>query len=310
MERKRILITGGTGSLGSALARKWYSEGHKITIINKDPHRMAALKAQLPNATYVLTDICNRDEVWRACLGQDILVHCAACKQVDVGEYFPNEYSRVNVEGTATVAEGWALARRRVGPDDVAPMEPRKALLISTDKAVSCLNAYGASKALATAIFRRYDYSVIRYGNVCESNGSFVQKWKQALTEGKPVKVRQPEPTRFLLRMADAVALIEDALDLVERGGNGIFVPHGLKAFSVWQAAAALKAKVEYEPLLPYEKRHEMLVAEGEIAVRESELLSRIKPGWSDEWLQFRSDNVKRMTGGEVLEALGWQTNS
>lgn len=305
---QRILITGGTGSLGSALVKKWYDK-HELTVLSRDPHRQEAMERQFPRVHYILADICNEGEVYRACLGQDVLVHAAALKQVSTGEFHPSEFARVNIQGTIVVTEAWARARRRIGNDDIAPAEPRKALLISSDKACQSLNCYGSSKKMSESVFRKYDYSVIRYGNVIESNGSFVQKWKQALAEGKPVKVRQPEPTRFLLRMADAVALIEDALDLIERGGNGIFVPHGLKAFSVWQAAEALKAQVEYEPLLPYEKRHEMLVAEGEIPVRESELLSRIKPGWSDEWLGFRSDNVERMTGEEVLEALGWKNN-
>lgn len=309
MERKRILITGGTGSLGTALVRHWY-EQHELTVLSRNPHRQEEMESQFPNVRYILADICNEGEVYRACLGQDILIHGAALKQVSTGEFHPSEFARVNIQGTVTVTEAWARARRQVGNDDIAPAEPRKALLISSDKACQSLNCYGSSKKMSEAIFRKYDYSVLRYGNVVESNGSFINKWKQAIAEGKPIKVREPEPTRFLLRMTDAIALIEDALNLIEQNGNGIFVPHSLLAFSVWQAAAALKVPVEYESLLPYEKRNEQLVAEGEIPVRESELLSRIKPGWSGEWLNFRSDNVVRMTGQDVLEALGWKQNS
>jgi FlaA1/EpsC-like NDP-sugar epimerase len=301
MERQRILITGGTGSLGSALVKKWYAEGHLLTIISKDPHRQHRMTSLYPDIHYVLADICNEREVLRACEGQDVLVSAAALKDVATGEYHPSEFIRVNVIGSETVAYCWHQTHKD---------GQGKALLVSSDKAVSALNLYGVTKAASTSVFRKYDYSVIRYGNVVESNGSFLNKWKQAIAAGKPIKVREPEPTRFLLRMDDAIALIEDALDLIERNGNGIFVPHGLKAFSVWQAAAALKVPVEYEPLLPYEKRNEQLVAEGEIPVQESELLSRIKPGWSEEWLRFRSDNVTRMTGREILEALGWQKNS
>lgn len=298
MERKRILITGGTGSLGTALVRRWYGQ-HELTVLSRDPHKQARMTADFPDVRYILADICNDGEVYRACMGQHILLHCAALKDVGTGEFHPSEFIRVNVFGTQTVAQQWH-STHPIGSH-------RRALLISTDKATSPINAYGKSKGLSESLFRKYDYSALRYGNVVESNGSFVNKWKQAIAGGKPIKVREPEPTRFLLRMDDAIALIEDALDLIEQGGNGIFVPHGLKAFSVWQAASALKTAVEYEPLLPYEKRHEQLVAEGEIPVRESELLSRIKPGWSGEWLEFRSDNVTRMTGQEVLEALGWK---
>lgn len=306
MDKKRILITGGTGSLGTALVSKWYAEGHQITVLSRNPHRQEAMESQFPQVRFILADICNEGEVYRACIGQDILVHAAALKQVNTGEYHPSEFARVNVQGAITVAEAWHRTHCIVGAD-YSPVLPRKALFISSDKACSALNTYGSSKKISESVFRKYDYSAIRYGNVVESNGSFLHKWKQAIAEGRPIRVREPEPTRFLLKMNDAVALIEDALDLIDRGGNGIFVPHGLKAFSIWQAAAALKVPLEYEPLLPYEKRHEQLVAEGEIPVRESELLSRIKPGWSEEWLGFRSDNVPRLKGKEVLEVLGWK---
>lgn len=306
MERKRILVTGGTGSLGTALVRHWYGH-HELTVLSRDPHKQVKMSADFPDVRFILTDICNTGEVRRACIGQDVLIHACALKDVTTGEFHPSEFARVNVQGTITVAEAWARSWREYEFGSYAAMPPRKALLISSDKACSALNGYGADKKRGESIFRKYDYSVLRYGNVVESSGSFINKWKQAIAEGKPIKVREPEPTRFLLRMDDAIALIEDALNLIERNGNGIFVPHGLKAFSVWQAAAALKTAVEYEPLLPYEKRHEQLVAEGEVPVRESELLSRIKPGWSGDWLGFRSDNVVRMTGKEVLEALGWE---
>lgn len=307
-QKQRILITGGTGSLGTALVKRWYGQ-HELTVLSRDPHRQEAMEKQFPGMRFILADICNAGEVRRACIGQDVLVHAAALKQVSTGEFHPTEFARVNVQGTITVAEAWAQTYHEWGNNfgDFAPSLPRKALFISSDKACQSLNCYGSTKKQGEAVFRKYDYSAIRYGNVCESAGSFLHKWKAAITEGKPVKVREPEPTRFLLKMEDAIALIEDALNLIEQNGNGIFVPHSLKAFSVWQAAAALKVPVEYEPLLPYEKRHEQLVAEGEIPVRESELLSRIKPGWSGDWLGFRSDKVARMTGQEVLEALEWQ---
>lgn len=293
----RILITGGAGSLGTALCRHWYSK-HDLTVLSRDPHKQARLTAEMPGIRFILADICNEGEVRRACEGQDVLVHAAALKDVGTGEFHPSEFIRVNVLGSETVVQQWHTTH---------PANSGKVLLVSTDKAASPINAYGKSKGLAEAIFRKYDYSAIRYGNVIESVGSFIHKWKAAIAEGKPIRVREPEPTRFLLRMSEAIALIEDALDLIDKGSSGIFVPHSLKAFSVWQAAAALKVPVEYEPLLPYEKKHEQLVAEGEIPVWESELLSRIKPGWSYDYLGFRSDNVDRLTGREVLEVLGWQ---
>jgi UDP-N-acetylglucosamine 4,6-dehydratase len=295
--KQRILITGGTGSLGTALVRRWYDK-HYLTVLSRDPHKQTRLTAEFPKVRFVLADICNAGEVYKACEGQDILVHCAALKDVGTGEYYPSEFIRVNVTGSQTVAEAWRETHKA---------RPNKALLISTDKACASINLYGKTKATAESVFRKYDYSVVRYGNVMGSNGSFLPLWRDAITQGKPIKVRTPEPTRFFLKMDDAIALIEDALDLIEHSGeNGIFVPHNLKAFSIADVARALNHPVEMVSLLPYEKQHESLVAEGEDVVMETELLARIRPGWNQNWRLFKSDVAQRMTGEEVLEVLGW----
>lgn len=304
MHNKRILITGGTGSLGTALVERWYND-NEITILSRDWHKQAQMTARFPNCRYVLTDICNYDDVYRACLGQDTLIHAAASKDVQTGEYHPIEFNRVNVQGSIVVATAWSRTHREPGPGGF-PRLPRKALLISSDKAVSPINAYGQSKALATAVFRKHDYSIVRYGNVMGSNGSFIPKWRALIEAGQPITVRDPEPTRFYLKMSEAVDLIEDALRLIDAHGNGIFVPHTLRAFSVWDVALMTGARLCHEPLLPYEKQHESLVAPGEILNVVSPLLGRIAPGWDGKESMYCSANAPRMTGEEVLEDLGW----
>lgn len=305
-----ILITGGTGSLGSALVKHWYGK-HNLTILSRDWHKQAKMTAEYPDNRYILADICNYDEVYRACIGQDVLVHAAAQKDVTTGEYHPSEFSRVNVSGTLTVATAWSrthfVAGIKQGEPTPTPLFPRRALLISSDKAVSSLNLYGSSKKVAESVFRKYDYSVIRYGNVIQSAGSFIHRWQAAIDKGESVTVRQPDPTRFILMMPDAIALIEDALRLAETQ-NGIFVPHTLKAFSIRDVAIALAATIEYKPLLPYEKQHESLVAEGEKPVIESDLLARIEPGgWNGEYKGYRSNKAEMLSGQEILEMLGWK---
>lgn len=308
-----ILITGGTGSLGSALARKWYADGHNLTILSRNPHNQAKLTKELPNATFVLTDICNYGEVRRACTGQDVLIHAAAIKQVDVGEYHPIEFGRVNWQGSVTVANAWAETHRTYSWDEDGmqkplPTMPRKALLISTDKAVCAINAYGKSKALAESSFRKFDYSVLRYGNVVESRGSFLNAWQACAEGGSPLTVRSPEPTRFFLRMEDAIALIEDALTVMD-DHNGIFVPRNLAAFSVWDVAVEFNQEMKYEPLLPYEKRDEWLVAVGEDAIPVSDLLCEIRPTTWETGPpgEFCSASAHRLEGWQVLKKLGWE---
>lgn len=288
----KILITGGTGSLGSELAEKWYNRGDEITILSRDPHKQAALAEKLPGAVFILSDICNYSEVKRACEKQDILIHAAAIKQVDIGEYHPVEFARVNVAGTAVVANAWHETHKE---------NEGKALLISSDKACCALNAYGASKKLSESIFRKFDYSVIRYGNVVDTKGSFLKKWEKSET----ITVRTPEPTRFFLILKDAIALIEDALKIEH---DGIFVPHSLKAFSVWDVAKVFDDDTKFESLLPYEKQHEVLLADGEDWEKRTDLLSEIIPGWNiDESHKkelFYSGYAPKMSGIEVWRAV------
>ncbi len=280
----RILITGGTGSLGSALVARWKEE-HNITILSRNPHNQATLKRIAPDVAFVLSDICDAGEVRWACEGQDVLIHTAALKQVDVGEFHPS-------------------------------VNRRMALLISSDKAANPLNCYGGSKLLATSVFRRKGFSAIRYGNVVNSHGAFLEVWQKQIQEGKPIMVRMPEPTRFFLTLSDAVDLVEDAL--IQMGGmptdGAIFVPHGLRAFSILEVAQYISkeygCEIEYEPLLPYEKAHEILIANGEGAVSVSSLLAKVTPEWESSAYTsgaFASDKVERMKPEEVLEAVSWK---
>ena len=304
-----ILITGGTGSLGSALARKWYAAGHRITIFSRDPQKQQNLASELPEAIFILADICNQAEVRRACTGQDILIHAAAVKQADSGQYHPKEFGRVNFVGSIVVTEAWreVQARGDYEGGGTAASLPRKAVLISTDKAVHSTLTYGASKKLAEGVFREANLSVLRYGNVITSAGSFLHAWKRALGAGKHITTRTPHPTRFLLTMETAIALIEDALDLIPRIGNSIFIPHNLKAFSIQDVAWATGAEIDSVSLLPYEKQHEMLLAQTEGAERVSDLLSRVYPAWNEDYLKFTSDRAERLAGRGVLEAVGWK---
>ena len=301
-----ILITGGTGSLGSALVSRW-SESHDITVLSRNPHNQATLKRIAPNVAFVLSDICDKGEIKGACEGQDWLIHTAALKQVDVGEFHPSEFFRVNTFGSKVVSEAWAETHTK---------ENRMALLISSDKAVSSLNCYGSSKHLATALFRRKGFSVIRYGNVVDSRGSFLEIWKKQIEEEKPIMVREPEPTRFFLTLNDAVDLVEDAL--IQMAGmpddGAIFVPYGLRAFSILEVAQYIAKEygcdIEYESLLPYEKAHEILIANGEGAISLSSLLAIVTPKWESSAYtsgEYASDKVERMKPEEVLEAVSWR---
>ena len=299
----KILITGGTGSLGSVLVKEWTEQSHELTVLSRNPHKQAALAKEFPNVRFILSDICNYSEVWRACVEQEWCIHTAALKQVDVGEYHPTEFSRVNIQGTITVAQAWNATHS----DEYA----KKMLFISSDKGCAPLNTYGATKKVGEAVFRKYGGSVVRYGNVVESAGSFYKIWRINADKHGIIQVRTPEPTRFLLTFKDAVVIIEDAVRLIEAGDEGIYVPHNLKAFSLHEVARWFAEKynceIEYEELLPYEKISERLVAEGEIPVQVSSILSKIVPGWGKDISKFQSNRATQITAAKVAEILEWQ---
>ena len=128
--------------------------------------------------------------------------------------------------------------------------------------------------------------------------------------------VREPEPTRFFLTLNDAVDLVEDALiQMVGMPDDGaIFVPYGLRAFSILEVAQYIAKEygcdIEYESLLPYEKAHEILIANGEGAIPVSSLLAMVTPKWESNAYTsgaYASDKVERMKPEEVLEAVQWK---
>ena len=308
--RTRFLITGGTGSLGSALARKWASR-HDLTLLSRDPHKQVALRRELPDVQFILADVTDFNAVRMACDGKDFLIHAAALKHVDLGQVYPAEFVRVNVGGTETVLRAWGHAHARDEADNIFA----QTLLISTDKAVNPVNLYGATKLVCEHVWRARGGSVLRYGNVVESRGSFLDAWQEEVERGGALSLRAPEPTRFFLTMDRAVALVEEAVEHIlmkksrELSLPITFVPHDLRAFSVWRVAAALGLELkelEHAPLLPGEKQHEVLVGDGEVARRVGKLLSMIVWGHARADPGFCSETAPHISGREVLEAAGW----
>lgn len=310
----KILITGGTGSLGRALIAKW-KDTHDLTILSRNPHRQAEVRDRfgLDPSQFVLTDICDYEAVLNACIGQDILIHAAALKVVSQGEQFPDEYHRVNVVGSQVVARAWMDAiwttRHKNGDLIPAALEPRIALYINSDKAVQPINTYGLTKAMGEKIFIKSGFSSLRYGNVVASEGSFIHRWKALLEKGKPIPVRYPPPTRFFLTFAQALDLVDQSLNAINRGFSGVFVPDNLKSFSILEVAQALTNEVnicQSENLEPGEKQHEILVGEGEVPRHIGGGLCQVVPGWENyDNFPYWSKTARRMSGAEVLAALG-----
>lgn len=299
----KILITGGTGSLGNALVPVLLQQNHEVIILSRDFHKQDKLTTQYPTIHAVIADICDRDAMLRACEDQDIVIHAAAIKAVNHGDTNTRQYHRVNIMGTINVAEACRL-------NGVS-----KALFVSSDKAVSSVNTYGMTKAIGERLWLAEQtprsatlFCCVRYGNVVSSNGSVWRIWKDRVTQNLPLIVREPEPTRFFLSLTDAVKVVTDAIYLIQ--GKEIFIPSAVPAFSLWDLAQELQPaeQWQYEPLGSTEKQHEILVAPTEwvepVNAADTNLW-RIWPTKSNPCQvtpkQFCSQTAHRLTGKEVI---------
>lgn len=213
---KTLLVTGGTGSFGSAVTKRLIdSDIKEIRIFSRDEKKQDDMRrlVGLENVKFYIGDVRSRQSIDTAMRGVDFVFHAAALKQVPSCEFFPMEAVKTNVIGTENVLLS-AIAH------DVG-----KVVVLSTDKAAYPINAMGISKALmekvAVAISRNAGKTAIcctRYGNVLASRGSVVPLFVEQVLQGKPITVTNPKMTRFMMTLEDSIDLVLFAL---ERGQAG-----------------------------------------------------------------------------------------
>lgn len=266
----RILVTGGSGSLGTVLIADLLKTTDDVVICySRDVHRQHGLVDYLHSKGFddrfledrlrlFIGDVRDQDRLFWAMRGVDTVVHTAALKHVGEGEYNSSEYIRTNIEGTSNVAE--AAIQEGVS----------KCLFIGTDKIPGAVNLYGKTKAVAERLWIRLNQyghpktklSALRYGNVFDSRGSVVEVWQSLIAQGLPISVCVPDPTRFVCFLPWGVEWIKGALAFMQ--GGEVFVPAGLQAISMHSLASYLqsdKSQWIESPLLSSEKQHEILIA-------------------------------------------------
>jgi len=255
---KTILITGGTGSLGTAFSKYLKDRPpKKLIIFSRDWLKQKNLKdelGELPWVRYFIGDVRDKDRLIRALKDVDIVLHCAAIKDLEACNYNPSEAMLTNVIGTQNVI------------DAAIECKVNKTILISTDKAVNPCNTYGTSKAMAEKLWihaNKYAaddnirFSVCRYGNVIGSAGSVVPVWKKLIAQGaKELPLTDENMTRYWFKMDDAVNLVADSLDKMQ--GGEIFTP---TMPSIWlkDLAAAFGLPYHVVGIREGEKLHEMI---------------------------------------------------
>lgn len=217
-KNKVLLITGGTGSFGNAVLRRFlHTDINEIRVFSRDEKKQEDMRIELNNSKikFYIGDVRNYDSVYSASDGVDFIFHAAALKQVPSCEFYPMEAVRTNVLGTENVLNA-ALANG-----------VKKVITLSTDKAVYPINAMGISKAmmekLMVAKARMTDenktvYTGTRYGNVMASRGSVIPLFIKQIREGKPLTITDPNMTRFLMSLDDAVDLVLYAFSNARQG--------------------------------------------------------------------------------------------
>lgn len=236
---KVLLITGGTGSFGNAVLRRFLdSDVKEIRIFSRDEKKQDDMrhKLQNPKVKYFIGDVRNKASVDIAMRGVDYVFSAAALKQVPSCEFFPMEATSTNVQGTNNVL----LSAVENGVKNV--------VVLSTDKAAYPINAMGISKALMekVAIAKGRELGedgatticCTRYGNVMASRGSVIPLWVDQMMNGKPITITDPEMTRFMMTLDDAVDLVIYAFT---HGHNGDLFVQKAPAATLDTLAAALK---------------------------------------------------------------------
>ena len=269
-KNKTLLITGGTGSFGNAVLNKFLnSDIAEVRIFSRDEKKQHDMRVLYnnPKIKFFLGDVRDIDSIQPAMQGVDYVFHAAALKQVPSCEFYPIQAVKTNVLGTENVLT--AAIDNKV----------EKVICLSTDKAVYPINAMGVSKAMMEKVFvaksRSTKSTVIcgtRYGNVMASRGSVIPHFYQQIKEGKDITVTNPDMTRFMMTLEDAVDLV---LFAFENGNPGDIFVQKSPATTIGALAQTMKkvfassSKVVHIGIRHAEKVHETLLSREERMIAE-----------------------------------------
>jgi UDP-glucose 4-epimerase len=312
LEGKRILVTGGTGSLGQTLVKRLLAgelgKPEQITVFSRDEAKQHYMRLDYMHRKTATDDVIYQNSqdllnfrigdvrdyaaLLAAMRGADVVFHAAALKQVPSCEYFPFEAIMTNVNGAVNIAR--AIRENNLPVETVVG--------ISTDKACKPINVMGMTKALQERVLieanrdcRDTNFMCVRYGNVIASRGSIVPLFVEQIKNGGPVTITLPEMTRFLLSLNRAVDTVFAAVNEGERGDTYVPQVAAAKVTDVARALMPENKEVEmiFTGIRPGEKLHEIMVSEEE-CFRTSErngyyVIHSILPELRNEEANFQS---------------------
>lgn len=264
LNKQRVLITGGTGSLGKKLTQILLRDTGvgSVVLYSRDEFKQSTMKAgfsseEQKRLRFFIGDVRDGERLKRAMTGVDYVIHAAALKQVDTAEYNPDECVKTNVLGAENVINA-CLAHPVKG-----------VVALSTDKACAPINLYGATKLVSDKLFvaannirgdRDIRFSVVRYGNVMGSRGSVIPFFRDRVSTGR-LPITDPQMTRFNITLDEGAALVLYALR--NHLGGEIFVPK-IPSYRILDVAKAIGPECETHVvgIRPGEKLHEEMITE------------------------------------------------
>lgn len=308
----KILITGGTGTFGSAFLDKALAAGaEEVRIFSRDEKKqydMAQRYRKHDNVRFFLGDIRDRRSIDSAMQGVDYVFHAAAMKQVPSCEQFPLEAIKTNINGSDNVLS--LAIQKRV----------KKVVCLSTDKAVYPTSAMGMTKAYMEKLAmqkaadqNRTEICVTRFGNLVASRGSAVPLFIEQVQNGMPITITDPEMTRFMMTVREATDLVEQAFMI---GENGDLLVKRSKACTTGDLAKAvcryLNLPADYQTeiigIRPGEKMHEVLLTEEEAYLARMKgdymVVSHKREHYGILEAEYRSDLAERMSADDVLRLI------
>jgi UDP-N-acetylglucosamine 4,6-dehydratase len=298
-----VLITGGTGSLGKSLVEFLLKETkvRRIAIFSRDELKQQHLRTQFqddPRLRWFLGDVRDLDRLKRAFHGVDYVIHAAALKQVDTGEYNPMEFVKTNVLGSQNVIDASIDAG------------VKRIVALSTDKASSPINLYGATKLTADKLFvaaNNYSiaygttFSVVRYGNVMGSRGSVIPFFQEIAAQGKPLPITDLRMTRFWISIESAVKFVIDSLEMMS--GGELYVPR-IPSMKIVDLARAVAPDSELQEIgmRPGEKLHEEMISADDsrrtIILENRFVVTPVVAEWG-----YKEPNGRKMSEGQAYRS-------
>ena len=299
LNNKNILITGGTGSFGSKfieLVLKKYKPS-KLVIFSRDEQKQYEMSQFLseekyPNIRYFIGDVRDKSRLERACANIDFIIHAAAMKHVTAAEYNPTECIATNILGAQNVI------------DAAISNNVKKVIALSTDKAASPINLYGATKLCSDKLFiaannlagkHKTRFSVVRYGNVINSRGSVIPHFRKLLQEGKiKLPITDIKMTRFIINLNQGVKFVLDSL--FSMSGGEIFVPK-IPSINIIDLVTCMAGEGQYDEvgIRPGEKLHEVMIPKEEslncIDMNEYYIIQPMFSWWNTDQLKLSIGN-------------------